>query len=512
MHRKTLLIISLSAALLCSCVRPGNGGMQQPADTVYTWQAALSVYAYQPERALEILDSAVIVGNLSEWKADMSRARVYSSTMMKNQADSLLGGERDVRLDTARAICERLLTHDSVKVDPKRQQDVLEILTYAVRMQNDTVAWLMRLQQLADVCREVGSLAVYDGLRTEAEIGAALCAMGQMEQGLAKMDSVILVLNDQCSFAALDAQIIASKRQIVILASHDRYAGTLPLSRRIIQRLDDYEANPERYHDGSHREPKTDDKRAGYIRFYRSQAQNYITAAYSALEKQGDMLAAFRHIEQSVNEAAIREYMARYNALQQQMEAEHLKAQAERTRIIAIAAAIIALLAIGFAVYVVIKNRIISRKNAVLVQQIADTLNYKELYQKQVSMHEPASAQKDINALSDEQLFRYIDAVIVREKLFADQKFERQTIMERFSLSKERVGAIFSKGSGYSKISNYIQTLRLEYAARLLVEQPEKDIVQIAAECGFSSHKYFSDRFRQHFSMTPTEYRKAGKS
>ncbi|MBQ6747166.1 MAG: helix-turn-helix domain-containing protein [Bacteroidaceae bacterium] len=33
--------------------------------------------------------------------------------------------------------------------------------------------------------------------------------------------------------------------------------------------------------------------------------------------------------------------------------------------------------------------------------------------------------------------------------------------------------------------------------------------VQIATECGFSSHKYFSDRFRHHFSMTPSEFRKA---
>ena len=97
----------------------------------------------------------------------------------------------------------------------------------------------------------------------------------------------------------------------------------------------------------------------------------------------------------------------------------------------------------------------------------------------------------------------------MREKLFLDPKFERQTIMDRFQLSKERVGAVFSKGSDHAKMSNYIQQLRLEYAAQQLVEQPERSIAQIATECGFSSHKYFSDRFRQYFSMTPTEFRKA---
>ena len=32
-----------------------------PTDTAYTQQAAMAVYGYQPERALRIIDSAVIV-------------------------------------------------------------------------------------------------------------------------------------------------------------------------------------------------------------------------------------------------------------------------------------------------------------------------------------------------------------------------------------------------------------------------------------------------------------------
>ncbi|MBQ1858368.1 MAG: helix-turn-helix transcriptional regulator, partial [Paludibacteraceae bacterium] len=84
----------------------------------------------------------------------------------------------------------------------------------------------------------------------------------------------------------------------------------------------------------------------------------------------------------------------------------------------------------------------------------------------------------------------------------------RQTIMDRFNLSKERVGSIFSQ-SEHSKLTNYILQLRMEYAAKMLVEQPAKSIVQIAQECGFSSHKYFTARFRQHYNMTPSEFRTA---
>lgn len=514
-----LILLIWTVSVLIGCTNGGDTkAVTREGDSFYIRQAAMSIYAYQPIQALQILDSAVVVGNLSYWRADVFRARIYSSTLMGAQLDSLLGGPEDIRYDTAQAIGERLLSHDSIRADLKWQQDVLEILAYTDRMQNDTVEWMQRLSELVGVCRKIGPLAENDALRTEAEIGAALCALGQYEEGMAKMDSVIDQLDasfhreqDRGTFDKLDALIIALKRKIVILGARNEYAETLPLCRSIIERLDDYEAHFDEYHDGSHREPKNDQKRDDYIRFYRNQAQNYITAAYSSLGEDGNMLTAFRQIEKSVREATAREHLARYNALQQQMEAERQQAKASHATLLAFAIGIVALLVLVFAVVVIWKNRAINRKNSVLVQQIDEAMNYKELYlkEKQAREPEPVAADLDLNALSDEQLFQHINEVIVSEKLFLNPKFERQTIMDRFDLSKERVGAVFSKGSDYAKLSNYVQQLRLEYAAQLLAKQPDMSIVQIAAESGFSSHKYFTERFHLHFSMTPSEFRNA---
>lgn len=519
MRKAIYLFIIWAVSLLSGCTSGGGTKVvPREGDSFVSQQAAMNIYAYQPVRALQIIDSAVNLGNLSQWQADMCRARIYSSTLIYAPVDSLLGGPSDIRLDTAQAIGERLLNHDSIRTDLKRQQEVLEILAYTDRMQNDTVGWMQRSNELVGVCRQIGPEAETDALRTEAEIGAALCALGQYEQGMAKMDSVIDRLeasfhreNDRGTFDKLDALIIASKRKILILGSQNQYAETLPLARNIIERLDDYEAYPDDYHDGSHREPKTDERRDDYIRFYRNQAQNYITAAYSALGGHGDMLTAFRQIENSVREATAREHIARYNALQQQMEAERQQAKASRASLMALAVSILALLVLMIAIVVIWKNRVINRKNGILVQQIAEAMNYKELYMEEKQAHEPEPEATDIDlsTLNEEQLFRHINEVIVHEKLFLNPKFERQTIMDRFDLSKERVGAMFSKGSDYNNVSNYIQQLRLEYAAKLLVEHPEMNIVQIASESGFSSHKYFSERFRLHFSMTPSEFRKA---
>ena len=53
----------------------------------------------------------------------------------------------------------------------------------------------------------------------------------------------------------------------------------------------------------------------------------------------------------------------------------------------------------------------------------------------------------------------------------------------------------------------WLQQLRLEHAAHLLVDEPERTIAQVATDCGFGSSAYFSDRFRQHYGMSPSDFR-----
>jgi AraC-like DNA-binding protein len=188
-----------------------------------------------------------------------------------------------------------------------------------------------------------------------------------------------------------------------------------------------------------------------------------------------------------------------------------MQQQVENTRqryLLFIALAVLIGLA-TLAVVIIRKNRIISRKNRSLVAQITQAIKYKEMYrdEKRAQTPAPAADADDLNAMTDEQLFQHINDIIEREHLYLDPNFGRDTIMERFQLSKERVGAIFSKGSDHNNLSNYIQQLRLDYAAHLLVDQPERSIARIAADCGFRSSSYFSNCFRQNFGIRPTDFR-----
>ena len=193
----------------------------------------------------------------------------------------------------------------------------------------------------------------------------------------------------------------------------------------------------------------------------------------------------------------------------QEQDQTIMQQQAENTRQRYLLFIVLAVLlgVIVLAVVIIRKNRIISRKNQSLVAQITEAIKYKEMYRDEKRAQAPAAGSDDLNAMTDEQLFQYVNDVIVRERLFLNPSFDRQTIMDRFQLSKERVGAIFSQGSEYNKLSNYIQQLRLEYAAKLLIEQPERSVAQIASDSGFSSSSYFSNCFRQSFGIRPTDFR-----
>ena len=50
----------------------------QPSDTVYTARAAMLVYGSDPERALTIIDSALIVGNVDAFVLKMSSSAYYN--------------------------------------------------------------------------------------------------------------------------------------------------------------------------------------------------------------------------------------------------------------------------------------------------------------------------------------------------------------------------------------------------------------------------------------------------
>lgn len=172
---------------------------------------------------------------------------------------------------------------------------------------------------------------------------------------------------------------------------------------------------------------------------------------------------------------------------------------------ISIAIAILALLILAFAVYVFHQWRNTKKRNRILVEQINEALEYKKKFKKE-QVVEPLSVS-DMTTLTDEQLFLCLRDLIENEKLFLKPDFGRQTLIDHTGLSKERIGAAFAQGSDSVSLPAYVRELRLDYAVRLMNDQPDIAVEMVSQSSGFTNADTFTRNFRAKYGMTPTTYK-----
>ena len=506
-----------------------------------------------------------------------------------------------MNLDTAHQMGLALLDHDSVKTNPVHRMKVLRLLTDVARVGQDYEEQMKWASQLVTLCRTLDDET--EALRTEAEIGIVLTQLGQREEGLALLDSVIAQLDPHRHFCELDACIIALKRKLTTLsmlpeldmydgtkAKEHRYAAIIALAQRLIAKLEDYEQHPEVYADGSPRQPGADEVSV-YCDFYRSQAYVFMAQAYAssgkrkearhyenlfsqtdygktlngrsaiaetwrilgdydkmlatydeidslmgddtlninyvrqlrgraiAAEARGDHSASqdywLRHslLSEAVNDqlqySQAHDYATRYHTqkLQQEME---IQREGKRTVIAVNVALLIFLLAATCITTILyLRNRLIRQKNRSLARQISDAMDYKEKYLAlSRSEEKPVILTNNLETMDASSLFHYLSQVIIDERLFLDSNFDRQSVIDRFHISKERIGTAFAQGSEYASLAAFVTACRLDYATHLLLEQPSLPVAQVATASGFSSANHFSRNFKTVYGLSATEFRK----
>ena len=199
MVRKVLILIGVVLAMSACGRAPGiPARIPQASDSLYTAQAALKVYGTQPDQALAIIDSALVIGNVSPFRADFLRAMVYANSVERPQ------------LNKAISLCENLLKQDSTQVVDKptfdNRNNVLGVMLDACRKKEDDENWLRYAVERAELSRAHGMET--EALRMEAEIGAALTRLGRREEGLIKLEQVIRALDQGApSIDRMDAGI-----------------------------------------------------------------------------------------------------------------------------------------------------------------------------------------------------------------------------------------------------------------------------------------------------------------
>ena len=578
-HVVRLIILGFTLLTLAAC-GDSKSVRQLPhlGDTPYQQDTILVTYATNPERALTLLDSALLLGNISEYRSQVIRARIYSKSLVEQRQDSAI------------LICKALLTHDSVRNEPTEQENILDLLIATSRAKPDYEQYMHWATQKAELCQKQGQET--ERWRTEADIGLVMTHLGQENEGLAKLDEAISHLDAPGSIDRMDAFIVSVKRKINALNDLDRHTEVISLAQRILDRLDHYEQHAKDYAEDSYRLSWSDNPsdRDRYLDFSRAQAWGFMAIAYShtqnppkgeessylslakkylslfdnsgygktfaarrfiaptqmALGMYDEALVTYDELEHrmgsdtlnedyaiilrsraiaardkghfaealgyqtryadlskavsdSLHRSEAHDYAARYHAQEQQLEIQEKQAEAERSHLISLTVAVIALLAIAFAVYFFRQKRIVSEKNRALVRMINEQAfpgdSTAEL-----------STPLPIREGSGESLFNSIDAAIRTKRLYTNIGLQRQDICDRFDISRHTLNDLLAEHTGGLSFPQYVNSIRLEETLRLLRDEPCKTISAIATEVGFSSAN-LREQFKRKYGITPAEYR-----
>ena len=243
-------------------------------NTPYQQDTVLVTYATNPVRALQLLDSAQLLGHISDYRGLFIRAKIYSKSLMEQQQDSAI------------LILTSLLTHDSVRNNATERENIYDLLITASRIKHDLEAYLHWATLKAELCQQQGEET--ERWRTEADIGYVMTRLGQIDEGLHKLDDAISRLDGPGSIDRMDAFIVAVKRKINALNDLHRFAEVIPLGQRILDRLDHYEQHAKAYKEDSYRLSWSDNPndRDRYLDFSRAQAWGFLAGAYTSSDAQ----------------------------------------------------------------------------------------------------------------------------------------------------------------------------------------------------------------------------------
>jgi YesN/AraC family two-component response regulator len=99
-----------------------------------------------------------------------------------------------------------------------------------------------------------------------------------------------------------------------------------------------------------------------------------------------------------------------------------------------------------------------------------------------------------------------IDKVVVEEKLYLDPELSLQKIA---STLKEKERSISQAINSIQKrnVNDYINSLRIEHACKLLIAEKEKPIFEIMYDSGFNTKWAFNQAFKKVTGKTPTQFK-----
>ena len=129
--------------------------------------------------------------------------------------------------------------------------------------------------------------------------------------------------------------------------------------------------------------------------------------------------------------------------------------------------------------------------------------------EEMVKKKQSAAKKKTTKAVQmDEEhaFFVKMDARVNKEKPFTAPDFDYYALIEFMGVSRDEFCRLVPRYTDPERTKDYINSLRAEYAAKLLMEHSDDSMENIASKCGFKDTAAFNSAFKFSFGITPTDY------
>ena len=110
--------------------------------------------------------------------------------------------------------------------------------------------------------------------------------------------------------------------------------------------------------------------------------------------------------------------------------------------------------------------------------------------------------QKDEN----QSFFVKMDARVNKERPYTDPDFDQDALIRFMGVSRETFCKLVPRYTDPDRTLDYINSLRAEYAAKILMDNSYLSMEDIACKCGFKNTAAFISAFKFAFGITPSDY------
>lgn len=161
-------------------------------------------------------------------------------------------------------------------------------------------------------------------------------------------------------------------------------------------------------------------------------------------------------------------------------------------------------------------NRIISQRNEQLRRILTALDSYRAMVgddvlsldeqeevinKKLLRMKNSKMVQEDDN----QSFFVMMDSRINKERPFTDPNFDQEALEKFMGVNHDTFCKLVPRYTDPARTQDYINSLRAEYAAKILMEQPDFPTDDIVSKCGFKNAAAFHSAFRFALGITPAD-------